>query len=123
MSTEDRVEFDYFISEKNEFLVVSFLGKIDNNCLDKLSNLKQEILSKEQVKFVVLNFRDSIDIVGEAIQAFTHFQKDIRAKPAELRVCGLNPNIKDKLIRLGLLRGNEIVDNLNVAIQSLAKKK
>lgn len=116
-------EFEFFISEKNAFLVVSFIGSLDTKAMDKLSALQSEILSKPQARNIILNFRDATNISGDAIQFLTYLQRDIRVKPAELRICGLNPFFKEKLGKLGILRASELVDNLNIAIQSLAQKK
>ncbi len=55
---------------------------------------------------------------AEAISVLAQMQRDIRSKPAELRLCALRENIRTKLIRMGVVRGLEVVDDLKTALMS-----
>ncbi len=114
----DSLEFTYFISEKNGFIVASLVGMLETASLSRLEQLGEEILKCEFSK-IVFNFRDVPTFSQDLIPVFARLQKQARGKKADLRICGLKPEIKDRLAKAGILRPHELADNLQTALLSM----
>lgn len=112
------MDFEYFISEKNGFLVASLIGTIGAHVEEKLRELQESLAHRPEAKKVAINFRDVSSISKECIPLIAMMQKTVRDKNASLRVCGLKPELKEQLDKAGILRPNEISDNLQTALQS-----
>lgn len=117
---EDQKSFSYSFSQKNNMLVVSFNGEMTAQILAALEACRQE-LSKKEVSCVVFYFQDVEGMSSEAISLLAQMQREIRAKPAELRLCSLKENLRTKLIRMGVVRGLEVVDDLKTALLSFGR--
>ncbi len=118
MSQSSAFDFQYFISEKNGFLVASLVGLLDQSSLPKFEELSTEI-SRADFKKFILNFRDVSGVTTESFQAIALLQKMVRARDADLRICGLRPDVKDRLHKAGILRPHELANNLQEALLSL----
>lgn len=121
-------QLTYFLSEnevasqKAFILLISLAGPINRSTASVLDQLIEDV-EKRSPGWVVLNMRD----VGATIErtqypAFAKLQKTIRDKGAELKICSVHPDLKKTLVDAGLLRGNEIANNLPEALQSLSPK-
>jgi anti-anti-sigma regulatory factor len=118
MSEQDVFEFQYFISEKNGFVVASLVGLLEEAAMKRFEQLNEDIFKIDFSKLVI-NFRDVSGISNEIIPLFARLQKQARAKQADLRICGLKPDLKERLNRAGILRPHEQSDNLQAALQSM----
>jgi anti-anti-sigma regulatory factor len=79
-----------------------------------------EEVTQKSPSWVIINMRD----LGRTIErtqfpAFARLQKVIREKPAELKLCSIHPDLKTTLQDAGLVRYNELADNLSDALASL----
>jgi anti-anti-sigma factor len=117
----DQKSFNYVISHKNDMLVVSFQGDMTSAILPGLEACRSEILSKKEIRCVVLYFGDVPLISSDAIPLISQIQREVRAKPADLRLVGLKENIREKLVKMGVVRGMEIADDLRTALMSFAR--
>lgn len=86
-----------------------------------LEACRQEILSKEEVRQVVFYFQNIDRISTEALASFAQLQRDIRAKPADLRLCSMKSPLREKLLRMGIVRGLEVADDLKAALLSFPR--
>lgn len=122
-------ELSYFISEKaissqnSTLLLIALAGPINRSNASVLDRLIEEI-DKKSAGWVVINMRD----VGHSMErtqfsVFAKLQKTIREKPAELKLCSIHPDLKKTLQDAGLLRQNEISNNLPEALASLTPKE
>ena len=118
MSQPSAFDFQYFISEKNGFVVASLVGLLDQRCLAKFEELNIE-LSNSEFRKLIINFRDVTGVTAESIPVVALLQKMVRAREAELRLCGLKPEVKERLFKAGILRPHELTDNLRTALQSM----
>ncbi|MEK2690779.1 STAS domain-containing protein [Bdellovibrio sp. GT3] len=119
---EDQKSFNYSISHKNRMLVVSFTGEeMTPGVVPALEACRQEILSKEEVRQVVFYFQNIDRISTEALASFAQLQRDIRAKPADLRLCSMKSPLREKLLRMGIVRGLEVADDLKAALLSFPR--
>lgn len=114
------LSFQYFIASNAPFMVISFVGSWDKECLDKLETCATEVGSHQNIKFVILYFREVPNISLDTIAFLTSFQKRLREK-YHLRVCSLKPELKQKLIKMGVVRGLELTDNLQTTLLDLKK--
>lgn len=115
--------FEYLLSDKNSFLVVTFVGSIDIQAVEKLARLQDAIALNKNAKFVILNFRDVSGISREVFPQIIQIQKAIREKPAELKICGFSSELRERIANTGIIRSLEMAANLQEAIQSLGQKK
>ena len=102
-------------------LVVSLAGEISNHVVPALEACRQEILAKEDVNCVVLYFQNVGQISPDGISMLAQIQREIRAKPANLRLCALNENLRTKLLKMGVVRGVEFTDDLKEALLSFGR--
>ena len=115
-------QFNYFVSAKGIFMVISMIGAVNDKTPQGLTPLQRDIENNGQATVVIFNFRDLTDLSGDALQTLAQVQKDIRARAGgEVRLCGLKPELRAKLLSRGIVRTSEIYDNLQVAIQLPAK--
>ena len=118
MSQNDPFEFQYFISEKNGFVVASLVGLLENSAVERFEQLAGDILKCEFSKLVI-NFRDVAGISSDIVPLFARLQKHARDKHADLRICGLKPEIRERMKKAGVIRPHELSDNLQAALQSM----
>src|SRR5690242_14895253 len=100
-------KLEYLISMKGDYLVVSLSGWITKSTAQEIEKCQAEI-SKNNVKFVVLNFKgvDRIDIGG--VPALIRMQKSVRDLKRELRICCISPDVEKSLLETGAGRVNEM---------------
>ncbi|WP_415062137.1 STAS domain-containing protein [Bdellovibrio sp.] len=115
---EDQKSFQYSFNQKNNMLVVSLVGQITAQVLPALEACRQELLSKREVRCVVLYFQDVESISMDAIPLIAQMQREIRLKPADLRLCALPLGLREKLVRMGVVRGLEVAEDLKSALLS-----
>lgn len=118
---EDQKSFQYSFNQCNNMLVVSFSGEISTPVLAALEACRQELLSKSEVRCVVLYFQDVGSISTDAIPWLAQVQRDIRLKPAEVRLCALPGTLRERLVRMGVVRGLEVADDLKSALLSFSR--
>lgn len=106
----------YFFSQKKDFLVVSLSGDATPESQEVLKQCAEEIKRIRDVAFVVINMSGVSSMSREAVQFFAQIQKEARSKPAQLRICNLASEVKDRLIKLGVVRSLEIADSLDIAL-------
>jgi len=117
MSDSASPSFNYFVSSKGIFMVISLIGPVNDRAVPVLQSLHSEIRDNSEASLFIFNFRDMLELSGDAVCLLAQIQKDIRCKPSEVRLCGLRPKLKNKLLSRGIIRTSEIFDNLQVAIQ------
>ncbi|QDK39681.1 hypothetical protein DOE51_06570 [Bdellovibrio sp. NC01] len=102
-------------------LVVSFTGELTPVVAPGLEACRQEILAKPEVKCVVFYFQDVGSVHPDAIPVLAQMQRDIRSRGLELRLCSLKQPLREKLVRMGVVRGMEVTDDLRSALISFGK--
>lgn len=118
MASSEAYAFQAFISEKNGFVVVSLVGLLEEQTLARFEECVADVQKLEYARLVI-NFRDVTGLTSDCIPAVARLQKSARDRQAELRLCGVRPELKEKLHRAGILRPHELSDNLQTALQSL----
>lgn len=118
---EEQKSFQYCFSQKNRMLVVTLSGEISTPVLPALEACRQELLAKSEVSCVVLYFQDVHSISADAIPWLAQLQRDIRMRPAEIRLCALRENLRERLVRMGVVRGLEVAEDLKSALLSFSR--
>ncbi len=118
---DDPKSICYTLTEKSNMLVVSFNSDLNSELAASLDVCREEILKKAHIQNVVLFFQSVDSMSSDVISLLTQMQREIRSKPAELRVCALRPNLKEKLIKMGIVRGLELSDDLKTALLSFQR--
>jgi anti-anti-sigma regulatory factor len=109
----------YFVANHKAIAVVTLVGSLTKATSQSLEECLSEIL-KSDAKWVVLNFRDVEPQVERTVfPALARFQKLIREKCVALRVTSFHPELKKLLNDYGLIRTDELKNNLTDAIQTL----
>ena len=94
-----------------------------------MDNFSQPVLEKcckellaGQVPFFVLDFHGVLSIEQKGIKALGIMNAELRNRPATLRVCLKSPELKDVLVRHGLVTGDEFRTDLEETLRGLAFK-
>lgn len=102
-------------------LVVTFSGEISTPVLAALEACRQELLAKREVRCVVLYFQNVESISADAIPWLAQLQREIRMRPAEIRLCALREGLRERLVRMGVIRGLEVAEDLKSALLSFSR--
>lgn len=113
----------YFLAEKNRILVISLIGPLAKVNTPTLENCIREVKERSP-QWVILNFRDVPPEVDKTVvPQIARLQKLVREKPAILRLSSIHPELKKFLEYEGLVRSDEVCNNLAEALKSLPLEK
>ncbi len=116
----DVPKLNYFISEKSRIVVVSFVGPLVRDSALVLQECQAQILERNP-SLVILYFRDVPDRVDQTVfPAIARIQKAIRDKNIQLKLCSLHPHLRTTFNDFGIIRPNELADNLAQALEGVA---
>jgi anti-anti-sigma regulatory factor len=120
---ESTTSLQYFIAEKNAVMIVSWIGEFSYETSGIIEKC-QEDLSKSSAKWVILNLRDLKPTMDKiTVPIFARLEKAIREKPAVLRLTSVHPELKGFLLQQGVLRPEELTNNLAEALRSITQAK
>lgn len=113
----------YSLSVSHFIAVINFSREITEEALDAqpLDNCKPGALKSQGVRFIVMDFSKVSNLTFGAVPAFTRFQKAVRFHGMELRLCGMRDDLKQKLIRLGVIRNSELSPSIKEALILIAR--
>ncbi|MGE0526955.1 MAG: STAS domain-containing protein [Bdellovibrionales bacterium] len=117
--SEERKEFSYILVGNDAVVIANLTGELQARAAPAVETFKDEILGRDAARVVILNFSEVTAINGDVIPCVAQLLKSVRSKPAELRLCSLSPEVKDKLNRYGLLRSIEVAEDIKRAIHSI----
>lgn len=112
--------FEFFLSAKGAYIVVQLVGAMNTKASPLLEQLGLEIEQNRTATVLILNLRDVKDVSGEGITFLAQIQLEVRTR-GEVRLTGVSPQLKTKLLAQGVIRTSEIFDNLQAAIQAPLK--
>lgn len=117
----DLESFSYFISHKGPILVATLKGLCEDDAVVQLQQCKMEIetLISESVQGVVLNLSGLTSIANDLVPVWAQLQGMVRAHRVELRICGLEEQIKEKLTKMGIIRLTELSTTLKEALPEI----
>jgi hypothetical protein len=117
----DLEDFSYFISHSGSILVASLSGLCESDALTLLTQCKNEIESRctDAIHGVILNFSGVTGIANELAPFWAQLQSMIRGKQLELRLCGIENTLHEKLMKMGILRDIETTNTLQDALPDI----
>ncbi len=101
--------FQYFISRKEKLAVVNLQGDLTVKDEGSLTKCMDE-LAVDKPAFVILNVQ--LNIMKDAQRMFTIFEKQFRDLGAQLRVCIEDQEIREVLVKSGIIREDELRKDL-----------
>ena len=114
-------EFTYILGEKEDLLLVLFQGKFSHEAEPVLEKLDLEIQDKPQ-SIVLFVFRDVSGFMPGPHVNFAKTQKAIRDAGKLVGICSLKPEVRNILLKRGVVRESEIFNNIPDAWKSLRFK-
>jgi anti-anti-sigma regulatory factor len=105
------MDFEYKIIEKNDFVVITFKGRISKEAKKTLEDCIEKIESFESKTFALL-FKDVSGFDQSASREFSLLLQEIRKKNTRLYLVGLNLSLKLELNDRGLIRLKEVRNSL-----------
>jgi anti-anti-sigma factor len=117
MTNTETDKFGFYLSEKQQFLVVTFSGALIKATLPEFQKCEKQIL-ESQAKYIVLNFQELQQMDLTAIRPLAQLQKQIREKPAQLKICAIQKKFCDLLTEAAAVRPQELCQDLAQALKS-----
>lgn len=110
------MEFQYRVIEKDDYIFITFKGKISKDSKDKLKTcLAESLASDAKTAVLIMNNINSIDLSMN--RDFTLFQHELRNSKKTIYLVGLKYLLKEDLSSRGLLRNHELRNNLEEIIE------
>lgn len=119
MPTE--ISFRYVLGEKEELVLIVLYGRLSGRDIGTLEEI-ENILNQKSQPILLLNFHDVTSFMPAAHQCFAKFQKRMRDKGKLIGICGLRPDVKQSILQSGIVRENEIYNNIPDAWKALHYK-
>ncbi len=108
--------FDWKITSKFGFEVITLSGKITKDARDPLQTCREEVLSSRSKTFILF-FNDVPSIDQTVFRDLTILQQEIRKKRVELYLVGLGNELRQQLIAKGIVRVGELRRSLEEVVQ------
>lgn len=105
------MEFEYKINVMNDFLVITFKGKITREDKEKWQTCHQECQSYNG-KNVVVVFKDVLSIDHSMSRDFAIFQHEVRKVNKSFYLMGIKLQLKQDLDSRGLVRIHELKNSM-----------
>jgi len=110
--------FKVVTGEKEDTIIVLFLGQARSQEIPELEELMGFLLEKPQPS-VIFSFRDVVSFLPGAHSSFAKIQSSLRKAGKLLALCSFKPEIKNALLLAGVIRESEIFNNIPECWQAL----
>jgi anti-anti-sigma factor len=114
-------DFEIVTGEKEDILIVLFIGQIRAQEVSELEGLLSMLIEKTQTS-IIISFRDVTQFLPAAHGAFTRIQTSLRKAGKLLALASFRPEIKSMLLQAGVLRESEIFNNIPESWQAIKVK-
>ncbi len=111
----ENMKFEFKIIEKNDFVVVTFKGRISKESREVIQACHSE-LNNFTSKTIIFFFKDVTGVDVAVSRDFTLLQQDVR-KNNKLYLVGLSLNLKLELNEKGLIRLREVRGSLEEVLK------
>lgn len=113
-------KLSYYLAEKHSVLIVTWVGPWVRANAAVFEEASQAILSSK-ASWVILNCRDVPPLMDRTLEPpLARLQKALREGKKEVRVASLHPDLRKILIERGIVRVQEIHDNLASALMEIS---
>lgn len=115
-------KLEYFISESNNLLVVSFKGMMIEKNTNVINECQKELNARNnKEKFIILNFNNVVSLNEEVVGSLRGLQSAIRKRPVNIRVCCLRPEWKKIFAENDVFHKEEFGEGLEATIENISK--
>lgn len=114
-------DFKIVTGEKEDIVIVLFIGQIRSQEVEELENLLVTLIEKPQPS-IIFSFRDVTQFLPAAQSVFARIQTSLRKAGKLLALSSIKPDIKAALIQAGVLRESEVFNNIPESWQALKVK-
>jgi len=111
-------EFKIVSGEKDNTVIILFLGQIRSQEVPELESLLNVLAEKSQPT-IIFSFRDVTQLLPGAHSTLAKMQATLRKAGKLLALCSIKPEIKTALLQAGVLRESEIFNNIPEGWQAL----
>jgi anti-anti-sigma regulatory factor len=115
---EEAKAFRFEYGDRGDVIVARFHGRIGSREVPTLEQWEAEISDKQNY-VVLFDLSDVESFMPGAHTYFVNFQNRLRKKGKLLGICGLNKEVRVSLMAAGIIRENELYDNLPSAWSAL----
>ena len=120
MSTsEETPTCSYFISSNAHILVAVFSGALVKKNAEVIDQAATDLLGRPNAKWVVLSFQNVSAFDRVIVPSIAKLLKSLRDRNLTLRLCLLSPEARAFLDQQGLLRDEEVANDLPSALQDM----
>ncbi|MCM2278188.1 MAG: STAS domain-containing protein [Oligoflexia bacterium] len=107
----------FFLSEKGSILIVTLIGPLVKDNALAFEECLQEV-ARSGASVIIMNFRDVSETMDPSFgPAIARLKKAVYERKARLRMSGIHPALRIQMAQAGVLRLEEICDNLSQALQ------
>ncbi len=111
------------MNDGQSLLIIGLSGHFCIEHIDKIQDITRQIKLLSQVRYVVIDMSETADVESNMNFSLAKIQKEIREMGLHLRVCSLQSKLKKKLVERGIIRENELFENLSLAVKSLLARQ
>lgn len=118
-------KFNYLLSKNGPITLLAFSGALTLESCADFDHCINQVFSDSATRFIVIDMSHVLNITMDLIPAFVQFQKTARNKNQEIRLCGIGPDLKEKLLKLGVIRHRELSGTMKEGLSlvvSIAKQ-
>ena len=117
-------ELDYFVTYKNEILIVTIFGEINSTSLPIFTECIKEINSIEDTcSFIVLYMRDVSQVTKDSLGIFSKFLENLKKlTPDKFKICSAKPSLRVLFLDSNITTKDVFTNNLKETTLELLKK-
>jgi anti-anti-sigma regulatory factor len=110
-------------SPNKSIAVVSFAGDLIPSTQASLDAFREDTLKANKLDLVIFDLAKVRNISSEIVPIFAQLQRLIRLAKTELRLSGISPDLKIRLVKLGIIRQSELTTSVKEALDKYALGK
>lgn len=115
---------EFYIASKAPVKIITLVGTWNASASIAIDNCINEIEKNGDGEFLVIYVRDLQDILQEAYKDLIQFQVKMRANfSGGIKICSLLPSLKNTLLSSGVVRPNELTNNLKDTLTQIISSK
>lgn len=118
MKDSEEELFKFMISEQGQVCLIVLIGDLGLKNKESYTECINQI-KESKCRFFVINLRE-VELIPRASHRFlVQLQREVREKEgSKIRVCCVNPKFKPELTDHGIIRNQEIANNVKKALES-----
>lgn len=113
---------EYYIASKGQLIIITFVGSF-KNCQEVVEQCSKEITEHScGVHNCIIYARDISEVHANSYRDLVQLQNTLRSYFNVIKVCSLHPSIKNILLAAGVVRMEELTNNLKDTVMDINKR-